>query len=180
MRAISFITETCFSILLSIFLIRMILQWVRANFRNPITQIITRFTNSLILPLRKMLPPIGKLDTASLASCLLISFLMTICLMLLKGIGFDQISSNPSILIMEVLRTLCLALLQLYWLLILFSIILSWVQTQHHSPLSSLLHELTEPLLAPCRKLIKPIGGLDLSPIPLLILLSALQYQFSV
>ncbi len=180
MRAIIFLIETTFNLVLSLFLIRMILQWVRGNFRNPITQIITRTTNPLILPLRKILPPIGKLDTASLVSCILIVVLMTLSILLLQQVEIDLLLSQPKILILESLRRLLLVFLQLYWMLILFSIILSWMQPQQHSPLTALLSELTEPVLKPVRRLIKPIGGLDLSPIPILILLSALIHQFSV
>lgn len=180
MRAISFLIETCFNLALSIFLIRIILQWVRANFRNPITQVITRYTNPLILPLRKILPPIGKLDTASLVACLMIAILMTLILLSIQQVEFSQILSHPQMLILESLRRLLLCLLQLYWILIFFSIILSWMQPNQHSPLTALLSELTEPLLKPMRRIIKPIGGLDLSPIPVLLILSALQYQFSI
>ena len=180
MKAITFIIETVLSIILSMFLIRVILQWVRANFRNPITRVITRFTNPLILPLRKILPPIGKMDTASLISCLLIALLMTALLMLFKGQSFESILQNPIGFLILSFRQLIQILLQLYWIMILFTIILSWMQPQQHSPLTALLSELTEPLLAPARRLIPPIGGLDLSPIPVLILISALQYQFAL
>lgn len=180
MRAIIFLIETIFNLVLSLFLIRMILQWVRGNFRNPITQIITRTTNPLILPLRKILPPIGKLDTASLVSCILIVVLMTLSILLLQQVEIDLLLSQPKILILESLRSLLLVFLQLYWMLILFSIILSWMQPQQHSPLTAVLSELTEPVLKPMRRFIKPIGGLDLSPIPILIVLSALIHQFTI
>ena len=179
MRAISFLIETSFNIILSIFLLRMILQWVRANFRNPIIQVITRITNPVILPLRKILPPIGKLDTASLITCISIAILMSLVLFLMKGNDLSAILSQPQALIFDSLRRLLLSIVQLYWILILFSIILSWMQPHQHSPLTAVLSELTEPLLKPMRRIIKPIGGLDLSPIPLLILLSALMHQFS-
>jgi len=178
MRAISFLIETCFSILLSIYLLRMILQWVRANFRNPITQVITRITNPLVLPLRKILPPLGKLDTASLFACFFVSLVMTLCLAILAGMSMNDIFTQPQRLAIICTRRLLLAFLQLYWVLIFFSIILNWVQAQQHSPLSAFLHELTEPVLRPARKIIKPIGGLDLSPIPVLLILTALQIQF--
>lgn len=180
MRAIIFLIETIFNLVLSLFLIRMILQWVRGNFRNPITQIITRTTNPLILPLRKILPPIGKLDTASLVSCVLIVVLMTLSILLLQQVEIDLLLNQPKILILESLRSLLLVFLQLYWMLILFSIILSWMQPQQHSPLTAVLSELTEPVLKPMRRFIKPIGGLDLSPIPILIVLSALIHQFTI
>lgn len=180
MRAITFIIETAFNIVLSLFLVRAMLQFVRANFRNPITQFITRFTNPVIMPLRKILPPLGKVDTASVTSCILIALGMSAILILLKQHSLVSISQNPAGFLLFSLKQLLQVLLQLYWFLILFSIIISWMQPQQHSPLTSLLSELTEPVLAPVRRLIPPIGGLDLSPIPVLIILSALQYQFAV
>lgn len=177
MKAILFLTETILSVVLSLFLIRALLQIVRANFRNPITQVITRFTNPMIMPLRKILPPLGKIDTASVVSCLLVAMGMTAALILISQHGFSAIAQNPMGFLLLSIKRIATGLLQLYWLLILFSILMSWVQPQQHSPLTSLLSELTEPLLAPARRLIKPIGGLDLSPIPVLFIITALQIQ---
>jgi len=179
MKAITFLVETSLSIILSVFLVRAILQLVRANFRNPITQVITKFTNPVIMPLRKVLPPVGKIDTASIISCVIVALLMTAVLIFLRAFNFDEIVQNPSAFLLYSFKRLILNLLQLYWLLILFTIIISWIQPQQHSPLTALLSELTEPLLAPARRIIKPIGGLDLSPIPVLLILSALQYQLT-
>ncbi len=180
MRALTFLIETSFNIVLSIFLIRMTLQWVRANFSNPIVQVVTRFTNPVILQLRKVVPPIGKLDTASLIACIAIAALMSFSLFLLNGVEMNAILGQPKFLLLDTARRLLLCIVQLYWVLILFTIILSWMQPHQHSPLTAVLSELTEPLLKPMRRILKPIGGLDLSPIPVLILLSALIHQFSI
>jgi len=179
MKAIYFLLKTSVDIILSVFILRAILSNRRSNFSNPITQIITRFTNPLVMPLRKVLPSLGKIDTSSIVSCLLIALAGSALLLGFSEQSFAFISSDPTKFFLYSLKKLVLLMLQLYWLLILFSIILSWAQPRQHSPLTSLLHELTEPLLAPARRLIKPLGGLDLSPIPVLILLSALQYQLS-
>ena len=179
MKALIFHTQASLSFILGVFLVRALLQIVRANFRNPITQVITQYTNPLIMPLRKILPPIGKIDTATIVSCLFIALLMNSILVFLGAMPLSYFVSQPYGFLIAVILRIFLTVLNLFWLLILFSIILSFAQPNQHSPLTSVLHELTDPLLRPARKFIKPIGGLDLSPIPVLLILSALQYQFS-
>jgi YggT family protein len=105
---------------------------------------------------------------------------MSFSLFLLNGVEMNAILGQPKFLLLDTARRLLLCIVQLYWVLILFTIILSWMQPHQHSPLTAVLSELTEPLLKPMRRILKPIGGLDLSPIPVLILLSALIHQFSI
>jgi len=179
MKALSYLVETTLTIIVCVFLLRAILQIIRANFRNPITQTITRFTNPVIMPLRKILPPIGKIDSASVLSVLIIACVITMINLLFHGQSLSVIAQYPLDFFVATIRKIVLILLQLYWFLIFFGILLSWMQPHQHSPLSSILDELTEPLLRPARRLIKPIGGMDLSPIPVLIILTALQYQLT-
>ena len=73
MSAITFIVETLLSLALFVVLARLLLQWARADFRNPLCQAVVRITNPLILPLRRVLPPIGKVDTASVVAVLLVA-----------------------------------------------------------------------------------------------------------
>ena len=73
MSALIFIVETLLSLALFVVLARLLLQWTRADFRNPLCQAVVRITNPLILPLRRMLPPVGKLDTASVVAVLLVA-----------------------------------------------------------------------------------------------------------
>lgn len=179
MKALAYLVETTLTIILCVFLLRAILQMIRANFRNPITQAITRFTNPVIMPLRKIIPPIGKIDSASVISVLFVACVITTINLLFQGQPLNVITQYPLDFLAATIKKITLILLQLYWFLIFFGILISWMQPHQHSPLSSILDELTEPLLRPARRLIKPIGGMDLSPIPVLIILTALQYQFS-
>jgi len=179
MKAILYLVNISFTLLLGAFILRILMQLVRANFRNPVAEIITKITNPLVLPLRKVFPPIKKFDTASFIACLIISIIMVIVIVTLRGfVAPTELLSDPLNLVWLALRNLLSLTLSLYWVLILFSILISWIQPGSHSPFTSLLHQLTEPLFAPIRRLIPPIGGLDITPIPILILLGALQQQF--
>lgn len=179
MKALIFLVQISFTILLSIFILRAILQIVRGNFRNPVAQAIMRITNPLILPLRKFLPPLGKIDTATIVSCILIVVAMNTVLISISAYPLTTFAQQELGFIKALFLRLLITIINLYWLLILFTILISWMQPQQHSPLTAFLSDVTEPILAPARRLIKPVGGLDLSPIPILLILSALQYQFS-
>ncbi|MBT8142409.1 MAG: YggT family protein [Gammaproteobacteria bacterium] len=179
MAALTFLLEIFLNLFLSIYLLRFILQMVRANFRNPIAQAITRLTNPVVMPLRKVLPPIGKIDSASMVSCLLVAIICQFILHSLRMRGLDWLSENFSILLIGSALLLVFSLIQLYIVLIIFQIILSWIQPTQHSPLTAFLHELTAPLLTPARRLIKPIGGLDLSPALVILILAAIQVQLA-
>src|SRR5204862_6869866 len=87
MSAIIFIVETLLSLALFVVLARLLLQWTRADFRNPLCQAVVSITNPLILPLRRVLPPIGKLDTASVIAVLMVAVLDVACIFALHGVG---------------------------------------------------------------------------------------------
>src|SRR5882672_12436851 len=87
MSAIIFIVETLLSLALFVVLARLLLQWTRADFRNPLCQAIVRLTNPLILPLRRILPPIGKVDTASVVAVVLVAIIKRGILFAMSGYG---------------------------------------------------------------------------------------------
>src|SRR3981081_3138560 len=88
MSAIIFMVEPLLSLALFVVLGRLLLQWTRADFRNPICQAGVRSTNQLVLPLRRVLPPVGKLDTASVVAVLVIATVDVACIFALHGLGF--------------------------------------------------------------------------------------------
>src|SRR3979490_848781 len=88
MSAIIFIVETLLSLALFVVLARLLLQWTRADSRTPVCQAVVRITNPLILPLRRVLPPVGKLDTASVVAVLVIATVDVACIFALHGVGF--------------------------------------------------------------------------------------------
>jgi len=161
MSALIFIVDTLMSLAFIVVLVRLLLQWVRADFRNPVAQGIVRLTNPLILPLRRILPPIGKVDTASVVAVLLIVILKVTILFGLRGLGLPQADLWLRAVALEIARTT----LWTYFYAIFLYALLSLIAPGGYSPLQSLLTALCEPVLRPFRRLIPAISGIDLSPL---------------
>jgi YggT family protein len=151
-------------------LARLLLQWTRADFRNPLCQAVVKLTNPLILPLRRVLPPIGKVDTASVVAVLLIATVEVGCIFALHGVGLPP----PELWIRQVLLEIARTLLRTYLVAIFLYALLSLIAPGGYSPLQSLLTTLCEPVLRPIRRVIPAIAGLDLSPLWAIILIQAL------
>jgi YggT family protein len=177
MDALIFVVRTVLQVLLvTVFLLRVLFPLVRADSRNQLSQAVIRLTNPLVLPLRRILPPIRKIDTASIVALLIVQVATTATLWLLRaypwvynGVQFTQ----------EVLRALLATVLQFYTFALLLSILLSWVAPGTYSPAAALLNSICEPLLRPLRRIIPPIAGLDLSAMFLIIALQALYILIS-
>lgn len=163
--------NTVISLALLVFLLRLILQLVRADFYNPISQTIVKLSNPLVLPLRRLLPPLGRVDSASLLVALAVQAVGITLLCKLLFNGFP----NPAQILLWSMIGLCAAVLNLYFFAIIGSIILSWVAQGSYNPGAQLLYQITEPVLAPFRKLIPPLGGLDLSPILVFLSINVLE-----
>jgi YggT family protein len=166
MQAIYFIIHTLLQLALFVTLSRLLLQLSRADFRNPISQAVVRLTNPLILPLRRVLPPVRKVDTASVVAVLVVAFVeVSISLALRGGFPFE----DSGFWLREVLRDVALelawVLLYAYFYMIFLYALLSLIAPGGYSPLQSLLASVCEPVLRPFRRLIPPLGGLDLSPL---------------
>jgi len=159
--AITFIVETLLSLALFVALARLLLQWARADFRNPLCQAVVRITNPLILPLRRVLPPIGKLDTASVVAVLLVAVVDVGGIFALHGVGLPP----PLLWIRPVLTEIGRTLLWTYFYAIFLYALLSLIAPGGYSPLQSVLATLCEPVLRPIRRLIPTVAGLDLSPL---------------
>ena len=161
MSAVIYIVETLMSLALFVVLARLLLQLTRADFRNPLAQAIVQLTNPLIVPLRRVLPPIGKVDTASVVAVILVAGIEVAVLSALRGAGLPDWLTWLDALALEIAHTLlwtyCYAIL-IYWLL-------SFIAPGGYSPLQSVLTSLCEPVLRPFRRIIPPIAGLDFSPL---------------
>ena len=159
--------EVFFGLASGLFLFRVLLQLVGANFHNPICQFFYRATNPILIPLRKLLPPRGRIDFAGMLVALLIQTLKVLVLILLLGAGLTL----PSLLLLGVVELLA-QLLNIYFMLILARAILSFVGVDRRHPALPLLAQLTEPVLGPVRRLLPATGAFDLSP--MLIILAIL------
>ena len=175
-NALIFVLRTLLDLYILTFALRMILQWIRADGRNPVSQFIIRVTNPLVIPLRRVVPPIGSIDTASLLILVGLEILVTVVLINLACVG----SAAPGqILMLAVVRIIYLAL-RIYLFAILIYVILSWVSPGNYNPAVALLGAMVEPVLAPLRRIIPPIGGLDLSPLFALIGIQAVTMMIPV
>ncbi len=172
MIAIRFIFETLLQFfVVTVFLLRVLLPLVRADSRNQFSQAVLRLTSPLVLPLRRVLPAIGKIDTASVVALLLVQAGTTALLWLLGS--YPWVSTGGQF-IQLMLVQLLLSVLLFYRFVVLIFILLTWVAPNTYSPGSSLITSLCEPLLRPVQRLIPPIAGIDFSAMFVLIGLQAL------
>ena len=165
-----FIIKTLGSLYLLIVLLRFILQLVRANFYNPLCQFIVKATQPLLKPLRRIIPSMFGLDMSSLVLALIVQMLLIAVIVSLKGFMVDWVLLVPWALI----ALFSLFLNIIFWAMII-SVILSWVAPGSHNPGAELVAQITEPVLAPFRRIIPNLGGLDISPIFAFIVIQLLQ-----
>jgi YggT family protein len=170
MDAIRYIVDTLLWLLTLAFVLRLLFQWVRADFRDPMADAIVRVTNWLIMPLRRVLPPIGKIDTATVVAVLAVASLRSLAAIAMAGRGVGDLLLFLEITVLDlvglVLRIYLFALL-LYWLT-------SFVSPGGYAPGLRLLAQLCEPILRPVRRIIPPIGQIDFSVLWVSIAIGAL------
>lgn len=162
-----FIIQTLGSIYLFIVVMRFMLQLVKADYYNPISKMIVKATNPLLIPLRKIIPGFWGVDFACLVLALLVKVIILQVIILIAGLGLQ----NPLLLLpWAALGIIKLIATTYFWGLIIM-VIASWVAPYSHNPGLSLLRQLIEPSLAPLRKVLPDLGGLDLSPMIALMIL---------
>lgn len=166
MMALNYLITTLFDLYLMIVILRVWLQLARADFYNPFSQFVVRATNPLLKPLRRIIPGVGGIDWAGIVLAIIVAAVRWLLIMQLTN-GFVYWSAVPLLGILTVIKQ---AGLLLYWILIIRAI-LSWV-SQGRSPIEYVMMQLTEPFLAPLRRIIPPMGGLDLSVLVLFVLLN--------
>ena len=166
-----FLIETIFGLYMLTVLLRFILQWVRADFHNPISQFLVKVTNPPLKPLRLIIPGIGGLD---LAAIVLLLALQAIKLMLLATTG--GFSLAPAGLIVMSVGELIALVLNMYLITIIIQAIISWVGPGTYNPVTAILHYVNEPVLAPARRIMPAISGIDLSPLLVLIVIQLLKF----
>jgi YggT family protein len=169
MQALLFILNALLTLVVIAFLLRVLMPLVRADFRNPIGEAVLALTNPVVLPLRKLLRPGKRFDPASLAALVLVQLAGTALLRAVAGAGF-----NPAAILVGGFRELLQTVLQFYFVAVLLYALLSWFGGGGYNPAAQILGRLVEPLLAPIRRVVPPLGGLDLSALFLMIALQAL------
>ena len=164
--ALIYLVSTITDLYVAAIMLRLLLQWVRADFYNPLSQFLVKITNHVLVPARRIVPSIGKLDTASVVVMLLLELAQLAIIILLSQSDF-----GIQFLLWFAIRKLLFTLLMMYFVLIIARVIVSWIANQSRHPLIPLIYQLTEPVLRPFRKLLPPIGGIDLLPLFVLIAL---------
>lgn len=168
-----FVVGIVFGLLIFTVLLRLVLQIVRADFYNPISQFLMRVTNPMLLPLRRIIPGLFGIDMAAVVLLILLEALNIVVTHLLRGIGLH----TPLLFLSELLGMLIQHTVQLFFFSILAMVVLSWVNPgASYHPIGQLIHQITEPLLRPARKILPPINGIDLSPILAIIFLAAIMF----
>lgn len=168
---LGYLVQTFLSLYLVAMLLRFLLQLVRADFYNPISQFLVKVTNPLVIPLRRVIPGLGGLDLASLLLAVLLQLAGIVLLLLINGIGLPGVFT---LLVWSLLGVFGL-LVNIYFFALLGMIILSWVAAGSRHPAIYLLYQITEPVMAPFRKVLPAMGGLDFSPILVFILINIIQ-----
>jgi YggT family protein len=162
--ALIYLVSTITDLYVTAILLRLLLQWVRADFYNPLSQFLVKVTNPVVVPARRIIPSIGKLDTASVVVMLLLELLQLVIIGLISQTEFAF-----QFLLLFAIKKLLVTLLLTYFVLIIARVIVSWIANQARHPIIPLIFQLTEPVLRPFSKLVPPLGGVDLSPLFALI-----------
>ncbi len=170
MQAITFLVQTLIGLYQVVLLLRLLMQWTRADFRNPIGKAILQVTDPVILPLRKLLPPVGKVDSATVVAIVLVAALKIAVIFALVGNSLPALLPLLRGVVVDVLRLV----LQVYLFAVILYALLSFVAPGHYSPAQSLLSSICEPVMRPIRQRIPPLGGLDLTPLWICIALQTL------
>jgi YggT family protein len=164
------IINTLVGLYLLLVVMRFLLQLVRADFYNPISQFIVKATNLPLIPLRKVIPGIGGIDVASIVLALLVQAVAIVLILLLNGI-----QPPPLQVVMWSAIGILSLLLKVYFWGLLITVIASWVAPNSYNPVLILINQILEPAMKPIRKIMPDLGGIDISPIIMFLLIQVLE-----
>ncbi|EJL6700956.1 YggT family protein [Vibrio cholerae] len=167
MNAMSFLINTLLDLYIMVVILRIWLQAARADFYNPFSQFIVKATQPVVGPLRRVIPSLGSMDLATVLFAYVLCVLKYVALVLIASGG--AVTFSADFLFLGLLSLIKAAGGLLFWVLLIRAI-LSWV-SQGRSPIEYVFHQLTEPMLAPIRRIIPVMGGFDLSVLVLFIVL---------
>ena len=169
-----FLIQTLVGLYALTFMLRFLLQLVRADFYNPFSQFLVKVTNPLVKPLRRIIPGIGGIDWASI---IIVILLMLAEFMLIGLLPKYSIPAPQGLFVLALAETLSL-LTNVFLFSIIIQAIISWINPGSYNPIIGLLHQITAPILNPVRRVIPPISGLDLSPMAAIIILYLITLLF--
>ena len=166
-----FLVQTVFGLYLTLVIIRFMLQLAKADFYNPLAQAVVKMTQPFVAALQKVMPRTGRFSLATLVLAFLVQLLLIVVVLLIAGFGLP----NPVSLAIWSLIGLVSQVLDLLFFAILASIVLSWLAPQTKHPGAYLLHQLTEPVMSPVRRMLPSLGSLDFSPIVVFIMINLVE-----
>jgi YggT family protein len=169
MSALVYVINALSMLVIFVFLLRFWLPWFGADFRNPIAQGILRATSPVINPLRRIVPSIGRIDTATILVLFIVQAGTQILIYSMAG----RLITAKFIVLSSIVGLLQQSL-RLFTFAIILRIVLSWIAPQTYNPAVALIASMTDPILRPFRRFIPAIGGFDISPIFAIISLGAL------
>jgi YggT family protein len=172
-NALIFLVSTVCGFFVVALLLRFYLQWVRASYRNPLSEFLQAITDFMVRPARRIIPGLWGLDLATFALAWLVQMLELVIVLQLQGRGFGG-AVGLTLATMALLALVLLAKIALYILMVvvIVQVVLSWVNP--YSPIMPLLNSMSRPLLRPFQRRIPPIGNVDLSPLFALVMIQLL------
>jgi len=165
-----FLVQVLFGLYATLVVLRFLLQLTRADFYNPLSQFIVRATKPVLNPLRRVIPGVSGMDIAALVLAWLVISLEQLAILGLAGTGFQPVAA--ALLAIPELVSL---IINIFLFAILIGVIISWINPGSYNPAIGLIHSLTEPLLGPVRRRMPDMGGLDLSPMVVMLGLVVLE-----
>lgn len=172
MQSLLFILQTAVDLLGGIFLLRFLMQWARVPFRNPVGQFVIAASDWAVLPARKVIPGLWGIDLASLMLAWLVQ--CSYYAVMFGLAGASEVGTSAAIGSLALVALIETARLFLYLIfgIVIITAIMSWVNP--YAPMAPVLNALARPFLAPLQRFIPPLGGVDLSPIVLIVVLQLL------
>jgi YggT family protein len=166
----SFLIETLFGILILILMLRFILQLVRADFYNPLSQFVIKATQPVLAPLRRLIPGLGGIDMATVVLMLALQWLELVLTQVVIG-GLPGAIAFANLPIFAIAELLELAIF-VFLISLLVQVVMSWINPGAFGSGVSLLYSINEPLLRPARRVLPPFSGIDFSPLGVFVILN--------
>ncbi len=170
LNAIGFILGILFNLYATIVAVRFVMQVVRADYYNPLAQAVVKLTDPLLIPLRRVIPSIKKYDTASLVLVFAVLFLKMLVFKYLSLGAVPAIGASAMIEQLPLAKIVLLSILDVihqffnvFIYALIIQAILSWLPNAGGNPVQAMVAAISDPVLRPLRKLIPPLGGIDLT-----------------
>ncbi|WP_174575419.1 YggT family protein [Thiosocius teredinicola] len=159
-----FLVQVIFGLYATLVVLRFLLQLMRADFYNPLSQFIVKATKPILNPMRRIIPSVGGMDTASIVLAWIVIAVEQLLILAIKGFGFAPVAA-----MLLAIPELIALVINVFLFAIIIQVIISWINPGTYNPVVGLINSLTEPLISPVRRRMPNMGGLDFSPMVVII-----------